>query len=267
MKRLALFLLPLLLIPTPQASAKPAPLNFRCIVLRHFDTGNNGMISPQFVNEIEQNTIEFLLKDQTASMVVPDGAAVSPADAANSLLLETKITYFEKGGLFALGKINFDIGIYRLSDHALVRDLPVNDVFPPNAIEKAKARIAAMGLAQYIRKGLEFVNLASVPAAAAQPAAAAPAYGAPVPAGVAQAPATPAATDVPSSVQLTSLPTGAEITIDGNYQGSTPSTIKLRPGTHSIKVTKNGFLPWVRSIEIGSGESRSIAAELDPAKP
>ena len=264
MKRLALLLLPLLLLPILAHAGKPAPLNFRYIVLRHFDAGNNGMISPELLNYTEQETREWLLKNQAASQIVEEGVTVSPADAANSLLIETRITYFEKGALFALGKINFDVGIYRLSDHALVRNLPNNGVFPPSAVQKAKARIIAMGLATAIRKSLEFVNLASLPAATPQ---AAPGYAMPAPAGAVPAPAAAAAADVPSSVQLTSTPIGAEITIDGNYQGSTPSTIKLRPGTHSIKVTKSGFLPWVRSIEIGSGESRTISADLDPVKP
>jgi hypothetical protein len=41
----------------------------------------------------------------------------------------------------------------------------------------------------------------------------------------------------------------------------------LKPGTHSIKIAKNGYQPWVRSIEIAGGESRNLAAELEPAKP
>ena len=42
-------------------------------------------------------------------------------------------------------------------------------------------------------------------------------------------------------VQFSSDPTGAEITIDGDYAGSTPSLIKIKPGTHSIKLAKAGF--------------------------
>ena len=68
-------------------------------------------------------------------------------------------------------------------------------------------------------------------------------------------------------VQFSSDPSGAEIVIDGNYAGNTPSLIKLRPGNHSIRITKKGYTPWERSIDADAGESRTIAAELDSAKP
>ena len=64
-------------------------------------------------------------------------------------------------------------------------------------------------------------------------------------------------------MQLSSNPTGAEITIDGNYVGNTPTLIKLRPGTHSIRMTMPGYAPWVRSIETAAGESRNFAATLE----
>ena len=41
--------------------------------------------------------------------------------------------------------------------------------------------------------------------------------------------------------------------------------MNLKPGTHSIKMTKNGYMPWVRSIETSAGESRNIAADLEKA--
>jgi hypothetical protein len=62
---------------------------------------------------------------------------------------------------------------------------------------------------------------------------------------------------------LSSDPAGAEITIDGNYAGNTPSLIKLKPGTHSIRMTMHGYAPWERSIETAAGESRNFAATLD----
>lgn len=64
-------------------------------------------------------------------------------------------------------------------------------------------------------------------------------------------------------VQVSSEPSGADITLDGEYAGSTPSQIKLKPGTHSVKITKRGLQPWERSIKVEAGESRSIAAELE----
>jgi len=41
----------------------------------------------------------------------------------------------------------------------------------------------------------------------------------------------------------------------------------MKPGTHSIQLAKAGYQPWVRSVAIVAGESRTVAADLDRAKP
>jgi hypothetical protein len=64
-------------------------------------------------------------------------------------------------------------------------------------------------------------------------------------------------------VQVSSEPSGADITLDGDYAGSTPSQLKLKPGSHSVKILKRGFEPWERFIKVEAGESRNIAAELE----
>jgi hypothetical protein len=74
-----------------------------------------------------------------------------------------------------------------------------------------------------------------------------------------------AAPDAEVLTQVSSDPSGADIALDGDYVGSTPSQIKLKPGTHFVKITKKGFQPWERSIKVEAGESRSIAAELEKA--
>jgi hypothetical protein len=73
----------------------------------------------------------------------------------------------------------------------------------------------------------------------------------------------PAASETSTLVQISSEPSGAEILVDGDYTGSTPSQLKLKSGSHSVKITKKGFEPWERSIKVDSGESRTIAAELE----
>jgi hypothetical protein len=64
-------------------------------------------------------------------------------------------------------------------------------------------------------------------------------------------------------VQVNSEPPGADIVVDDSYAGSTPSQVKLKPGTRSIKIVKKGYAPWVRSMSVEAGESKSIFAELD----
>jgi hypothetical protein len=70
------------------------------------------------------------------------------------------------------------------------------------------------------------------------------------------------ASETSAMVHISSDPGGADILIDGDYNGSTPSQIKLSSGTHSVKIVKKGFEAWERSIKVESGESRNIDAEL-----
>lgn len=62
-------------------------------------------------------------------------------------------------------------------------------------------------------------------------------------------------------VHVQSSVSGADVEIDGKFVGSTPSTLVLSPGTHSIVVSKAGFAPWKRTLDVTSGEV-SLIAEL-----
>jgi PEGA domain len=66
-------------------------------------------------------------------------------------------------------------------------------------------------------------------------------------------------------LQISSKPVGAEIEIDGEYAGNTPSQLKLPPGFHTLKIIKKGFDPWERRIRVEGGDTRSIAADLENA--
>jgi hypothetical protein len=73
------------------------------------------------------------------------------------------------------------------------------------------------------------------------------------------------------TVRFTSTPSNAEVNVDGNYWGSTPTAElkRLPAGSHTIVVRKNGYKPWERKIELAPGDDRTVNAELevDPLKP
>ena len=71
------------------------------------------------------------------------------------------------------------------------------------------------------------------------------------------------ASDTSAMVQISSEPSGADILVDGDYTGCTPTQLKLKPGPHSVRIAKKGFEAWEKSITVESGESRNIAAELE----
>jgi hypothetical protein len=82
--------------------------------------------------------------------------------------------------------------------------------------------------------------------------------------------------DVPKGivVRFTSKPPDAEVVIDGEYWGVTPTAdlTRMTAGPHTIVVKKLGYQPWERKITLAPGDDRTIGAELesqpnDPTKP
>jgi PEGA domain len=71
--------------------------------------------------------------------------------------------------------------------------------------------------------------------------------------GVAIASAAPPGLTIEASVP------NCDIEVDGNFVGSTPSTLSLTPGKHDIVVKKTGYQVWSRSMMVGSGSVRLSA--------
>jgi hypothetical protein len=66
-----------------------------------------------------------------------------------------------------------------------------------------------------------------------------------------------------STVVLKSTPDGAEITVDGKFLGSTPSTARLTPGDHTILIEKSGFKSWQRTMSVNPGGILTLDATLE----
>jgi hypothetical protein len=115
---------------------------------------------------------------------------------------------------------------------------------------------------------------ATTPAAAASPPAptAPPAPPAPPPARTTVAPAvqpssTPAvptvSTGEPITVECFTDPTDADILIDGDFYGTTPSILKVPPGTHRLEFRLEGYKTYSESLNLGPGASlRTIRSSL-----
>ncbi len=82
------------------------------------------------------------------------------------------------------------------------------------------------------------------------------------PAAAAQAVTQPPSPE-PSTVVLKSTPDGADVTVDGKYVGSTPSTMKLAPGDHSVSIEKSGFKAWQRTVTLSPGGNITMDATLE----
>ena len=88
------------------------------------------------------------------------------------------------------------------------------------------------------------------------------------------APSAPATSNVASSsvasqstplnaqLEITSNPAGAEISVDGNFVGDTPSELAVAAGVHTITISKHGYKPWERKLTVSNGKV-TVAAELE----
>ena len=88
--------------------------------------------------------------------------------------------------------------------------------------------------------------------------------------GAAGASATPADASIPppaptgtATVSIRSDPDGADLTVDGKYAGSTPSSLQLTTGDHVILVEKPEFNAWQRMITVAAGSSITVSATLE----
>jgi hypothetical protein len=88
---------------------------------------------------------------------------------------------------------------------------------------------------------------------------------APAPVGQAQSQTvtmTPVAAVVSAQLSISSTPDGADIEVDGNFVGNTPSSVEVAPGDHTIAVKKTGYKAWERKLK-SSGGSVALKAELE----
>lgn len=74
-----------------------------------------------------------------------------------------------------------------------------------------------------------------------------------------------ASTGAQVSLAVDSNPTGADIDVDGNFVGSTPSTVDVPLGAHDITVKKKGYADWTRHMNL-TGGTIHLEADLDHAR-
>ncbi len=59
-----------------------------------------------------------------------------------------------------------------------------------------------------------------------------------------------------AQLQISSVPADADIEIDGNFVGNTPSTVGVAAGQHELVVKKSNYKPWEKRITVTSGQIR-----------
>jgi hypothetical protein len=69
--------------------------------------------------------------------------------------------------------------------------------------------------------------------------------------------------DAVGTVQVTSNPDGADVYSDGAFVGNAPSTLKLSPGKHTVRVTSSGYKDWSRDIPVQAGSDVKLNAVME----
>ena len=67
------------------------------------------------------------------------------------------------------------------------------------------------------------------------------------------------------SVIISSVPAGAQVVVDGksNQGYSTPEVIPLAPGPHTLTLTKDGYSPASRPVQITAGAQSKVTVQLE----
>lgn len=64
------------------------------------------------------------------------------------------------------------------------------------------------------------------------------------------------------AVNVSSNPTGADVSVDGDFVGNSPASLKLAPGKHTI-VKMSGYKDWSREITVQAGSEVQLSANLE----
>ncbi len=69
-------------------------------------------------------------------------------------------------------------------------------------------------------------------------------------------------------INISSEPDAASVYIDGHLTTATNATVSsLKPKTYSVKVVKEGFIPWERKIDVKEGLVTAVKVTLFPSIP
>lgn len=56
-----------------------------------------------------------------------------------------------------------------------------------------------------------------------------------------------------ATLAVKSSPDNAEVSVDGNFMGNTPASLKLGAGKHTVKVSLAGYKDWSRDVTVSAG--------------
>jgi hypothetical protein len=62
---------------------------------------------------------------------------------------------------------------------------------------------------------------------------------------------------------VVSIPNSAEIFVDGSFVGNTPSTLRLSPGPHVIRIVVPSYRVWTKEVTVLEDSEATLNATLE----
>jgi subtilisin family serine protease len=70
------------------------------------------------------------------------------------------------------------------------------------------------------------------------------------------------------SITVTSVPSGASVSMDGRPRGSTPITLtEVQTGSHELVLKMTGYLDWRTTVSVAEGGTTTVSASLSQSGP
>lgn len=252
--------------------------DFGMVRLRAFGTYSLRVANPQtFIKEIAGTNAHFETDDIEGQLKRAIVSGFSDALGEMKIAaLDLAAKYEELGGTLK-AKINEDFASFGVE----LTKFYVENISLPEEVEKAIDKRTSMGALGDANRYMQFQAADALRDAAQNPSGGA-GLGASLGAGFAlggqmtnafaqgnqpqqqqqqQQQQPPVSQDVP--VKITSEPSGADIEVDGGYEGSTPSDLVLAPGEYIIRVARPGFKAWERKVILKAGSAKTFNAILE----
>ena len=200
-------------------------------------------------NTVTKGIVSAFRKSETYGLLVQTDVSINHGNSGGPLLnlrgevIGVNTLGFREGGATGLNFAIFDSEILdMLRQHF--------DYVPDYLKEQPRQEVAAQGATTQLPEG-QAMQL-SAPSGPAPVEAATPA---------------PPPQPVKTAVTVTSEPSGAEISVDGVFDSSTPSKLLLAPGEHTVRVSRPGFKAWERKIVVEVGAEKTLNALLEKEAP
>lgn len=75
--------------------------------------------------------------------------------------------------------------------------------------------------------------------------------------------AQPAAPSPGGTLNISTVPYLADVFVDGKDMGYSPAKIRLSPGKHSVKVSKNGYQPYMKEVVVALDSEQKLDVTLE----